>query len=81
MIEEINGIIIQEVDYGESSKILTVLSSEHGIISLISKGCKNLKSSLRSVSQKMIYGVFQIYYKVNHNFYLLNFYLKKYMIE
>ena len=65
MIEEINGIIIQEVDYGESSKILTVLSKEHGIISLISKGCKNLKSSLRSVSQKMIYGVFQIYYKEN----------------
>lgn len=65
MIEEINGIIIQEVDYGESSKILTVLSKEHGIISLISKGCKNLKSPLRSVSQKMIYGVFQIYYKEN----------------
>ena len=65
MIEEMNGIVLQEIDYGETSKILTVLTKEHGIISVISKGCKNLKSSLRSVSEKMTYGVFQIYYKEN----------------
>ena len=65
MIEEINGIVLQEVDYGETSKILTILSKEHGIISVISKGCRNLKSSLRSVSSKMTYGIFQIYYKEN----------------
>ena len=63
MIEEMNGIILHEIDYGETSKILTILTKEKGIVSVISKGCKNLKSSLRSVSEKMTYGVFQIYYK------------------
>ena len=65
MIEEISGIVINEIDYGETSKILTLLSKEHGLISVISKGCKNIKSPLRSVSAKMTYGVFQIYYKEN----------------
>lgn len=65
MISEVEGIIVKEVDYGESSKILTVLTKEYGIISVISKGCKNLKSSLRSVSTILTYGVFQIYYKEN----------------
>ena len=65
MIEEISGIILNEIDYGDASKILTLLSKEHGLISVISKGCKNIKSPLRSVSAKMTYGVFQIYYKEN----------------
>lgn len=65
MVEEISGIILNEIDYGETSKILTILSKEHDLISVISKGCKNIKSPLRSVSAKMTYGVFQIYYKEN----------------
>ena len=65
MVEEINGIVLNEVDYGETSKILTILSREHGLISVISKGCKNLKSPLRSISEKMTYAIFQIYYKEN----------------
>lgn len=65
MVEEVNGIIVNEVSYGETSKILTVLTKEHGLISVISKGCKNLKSPLRSVSEKLKYGLFQIVYKEN----------------
>ncbi len=63
MIEEVTGIIVSEMDYGETSKILNVLTKEHGVISVISKGCRNLKSPLRSVSTKLTYGIFQIYYK------------------
>lgn len=65
MIEKLEGIVISETDYGETSKILNVLTKEHGIIGVISKGCKKLKSDLRSVSSKMTYGFFNIFYKEN----------------
>lgn len=65
MIEKVEGIVISETDYGETSKILNVLTKEHGIIGVISKGCKKLKSDLRSVSSKMTYGLFNIFYKEN----------------
>ncbi len=62
-IEKVKGIIISETSYSESSKILQVLTEEHKKIGIISKGCKNLKSKLRSVSTKLTYGYFNIYYK------------------
>ncbi len=63
MIEKVEGIIISEINYSETSKILNVLTKEHGIIGVISKGCRTLKSDLRSVSEKLVYGNFNIYYK------------------
>ncbi len=64
-LEKVEGIIVSETNYGESSKILNVITKEYGLISIISKGCRNLKSSLRSVSSKLTYGSFVIYYKQN----------------
>lgn len=62
-ILSIDGIIISDTNYSESSKILNVLTKDLGIIGVMSKGCRNIKNKLRSVSQKMIYGTFHIYYK------------------
>ena len=62
-IVKVKGIIISDVSYSESSKILNVLTDEYGKIGIVSKGCKNLKSKLRSVSMKLTYGYFHIYYK------------------
>lgn len=64
-LEEVTGIIVNETNYGETSKILNVITKEKGLISVIAKGCKNLKSPLRSVSSKLTYGTFIIYYKEN----------------
>lgn len=64
-IEEVEGIIVGEVNYSESSKILNVLTKEHKMIGIISKGCRNIKNKLRAVSRKLIYGKFNIYYKEN----------------
>lgn len=61
MIKTIRGVIINETPHKESSKILSVLT-EDGIISLISKGCKSLKSPLRMISNKLSYNEFVIYY-------------------
>lgn len=62
-IEEVEGIVLSEVNYNESSKILNVLTKEHGLIGIMSKGSRNIKSKLRAVSRKLIYGKFYIYYK------------------
>ena len=64
-IKSVEGIIIGDTNYGESSKILNVFTKEYGIIGIMSKGCRKLKSNLRTVSQKLIFGVFNIYYKEN----------------
>ena len=60
---EVEGIILSTQDYGETSKILNVITKEYGIIGVIAKGCKSLKSNLRIVTDKLIYGKFYIYYK------------------
>ncbi len=60
---KVKGIIISETNYSESSKILNILTSNCGLIGVISKGCRNYKSKLRSVSMKLIYGYFYINYK------------------
>ena len=63
MLEEVEGIILTERDYKESSKILNVLTKKYGMIGVIAKGAKSLKSDLRSVSGKLTYGIFYLYYK------------------
>ncbi len=65
MIEKVEGIILSVSDYQESSRILQVLSREHGLIGLIAKGCKSTKSVLRAASNSYTYGYFNIYYKEN----------------
>ena len=62
-IESVEGIVLSEVNYSESSKILNVLTKEYGLIRIMSKGCRKIKSKLRGVSRKLIYGVFNIYYR------------------
>ena len=64
-IEKVEGIVIGETNYSESSKILNILTEKYGIIGVMSKGCRKMKSKLRGVSRKMIYADFHIYYKEN----------------
>lgn len=64
-IQKIEGIVLSETNYSESSKILNILTKDYGLISTISKGCRKIKSKLRSVSTKLTYGIFHVYYKEN----------------
>ena len=59
------GIVLSETPYSETSKILNVLTEDYGLIGIISKGCKNIKSKLRGVSNKMNYCEYDINYKEN----------------
>lgn len=65
MIKKIEGIVVSEKDYRETSKIITVLTKEEGVLSLLAKGAKGLKSDLRSNTSKLTHGTFTVYYKEN----------------
>ena len=59
------GIVLTETPYSETSKILNVLTSDYGLIGIISKGSRNVKNKLRGVSNKMNYCEYTINYKEN----------------
>ena len=63
MIEKIEGIVISEQPYGETSKIINILTPDRGIVGVMAKGARKLKSDLANVSGKLNYGYFDLYYK------------------
>lgn len=65
MIRKIEGIIVSEVDYKESSKIINVFSPIDGIIGIVARGTKKVKNKLSGVTSKLSYGYFHINYKEN----------------
>ena len=65
MLIEIEGIILSETPYGETSKIINVLTKDKGIIGIMCKGAKSMKSPLRALTMPYTYGNFYIYYKEN----------------
>lgn len=65
MIKKVEGIIVSEIDYKESSKILNILTKENGLIGVIARGSKKMKSPLSSVSTKLTYGYFHLNWHEN----------------
>ena len=60
---DVEGIIVNVKNYGDTSKIIDILTKEYGVIGVIAKGCKSIKSNLRSVTDKLTYATFTIYFK------------------
>ena len=61
MLKKIRGIVVSEVPYKDSSKVLNILCEE-GVIGVISKGCKRINSPLRVISNKLTLGEYVLYY-------------------
>lgn len=59
---EVEGFVISETPYGESSKIINLLTPK-GLIGILCKGAKSLKNINRSVTAKFTYGKYIIYDK------------------
>ena len=56
---EVEGFILNEIPYGDTSKIINIFTS-NGVIGCIAKGAKTLKSNLRVNTTKFTYGKFII---------------------
>lgn len=63
MLEEVEGFILNETLYGDTSKIIHVFTRKYGLISIMCKGAKSMKSKLRVPTMKYSYVRFNIYYK------------------
>lgn len=72
MLTEVEGIIITDRPYSETSKLLTIFTREYGLINVMAKGAKQLKSELRIVSERLTYAKFNIQYKKDKISTLLN---------
>lgn len=60
---ELEGIILKETLYSETSKILQIVTKDYGLISVIAKGALNPNSSIRSLTTPFLYAKFDISYK------------------
>lgn len=62
---EVDGFVLSEIPYKETSKIINVFTKEYGIIGIICKGAKSLKNKFRVPTMKLSYTHFNIIYKEN----------------
>ncbi len=62
-IKKVEGIIVSEVDYKESSKIINILTKDDGLIGVIARGTKKIKNNFGGMTTKLTYGIFHLYYK------------------
>lgn len=55
------GIVLREVNYKESDKILTVLTRDAGKLTISARGCQRKNSPVAAVSQLLCYSEFTLY--------------------
>ena len=55
MLETLKGVILRETPIGDYDKMMTVLTAEHGKISVFAKGAKRLKSPVFTATQLYSY--------------------------
>lgn len=63
MLCEVEGFILSETSYGETSKIINVWAKKYGVIGIMCKGAKSLKSKNRVSTMRFSYAKFNIYLK------------------
>ena len=69
MYLQTRGLVIREVEYSESDKLLTVLTPEHGALTLKARGVRRSSSPLKAACQLLCYSSFtassyQNYYSI-----------------
>ena len=62
------GLVLREVKLGEADRILTILTPEHGVLSVSAKGSLRLKSKLFSACGLFCYSEFSLTFGRSSNF-------------
>ncbi|WP_018931599.1 DNA repair protein RecO [Gracilibacillus lacisalsi] len=60
MFEKVEGFILKTQDYGETHKIVTILTPTLGKVGAIARGAKKTKSRMAAITQPFIHGSFLI---------------------
>lgn len=68
--EVFSGLVLRECDYGENDKLLTVLTAEHGKITVLAKGVKSVRNTNAPAVQLLSYSEFAV--KKNKDRYVLS---------
>ncbi|MFC5542110.1 MAG: DNA repair protein RecO [Bacilli bacterium] len=58
MLHKLEGIVLKTRDYGESNKIVTLMTKEAGKIGVMARGAKKPRSRLAAISQTFMHGIF-----------------------
>ncbi|MCR2803173.1 DNA repair protein RecO [Paenibacillus soyae] len=61
MLYRVEGIVIRSMDYGESNKIVTLLTKTNGKAGVLIRGAKKVKSRHSSLAQPFTYGEYQYF--------------------
>jgi len=61
MLYRVEGIVIRSMDYGESNKIVTLLTESQGKIGVLIRGAKKVRSRHSSLAQLFTYGEFSYF--------------------
>ncbi|MFD1018791.1 DNA repair protein RecO [Thalassobacillus hwangdonensis] len=60
MFDKIEGVVLRSRDYGETHKIITLLTREKGKIGVMARGAKKPKSRMSSITQPFIHGLYLV---------------------
>ncbi|SEH60581.1 DNA replication and repair protein RecO [Halobacillus karajensis] len=60
MMDKVEGVVIRTNNYGETHKIVTMMTREKGKIGVMARGAKKPKSRMSSITQPFIHGTFLI---------------------
>ncbi len=69
---EVTGIVTREIKYGDSSRILTVITKELGKISVLAGGARSNKSGFLTATQLFTYGEFALFQSRGKSLYKIN---------
>ena len=72
MIVKTEAIILRSINYGETSKIVTLYTRQLGTIAVMAKGSRNPKSKFGSSLQPMSHVQVVFYYKPSRNVHTLS---------
>ena len=62
-----DALVIREVAYSESDKLLTLLTPEYGRVGVMAKGARSMRSKLMTASQIYSWGNYEIYTRGDHH--------------
>lgn len=83
---EVEGLVIREAQMGEADEVLTILTADHGKITVSAKGVRSLRSRHAASGQLFAYSTLLLhkpkkYYYITDSFFIENFMGIRYDVE